>query len=188
MWFIWEWQWALIYSPLLVCVFSTNSIYCHPVGPFFLLNYPEYICCGIKLLAVSLSLSLSLCCLFLSCSPRLPEAASNQQALSSQKGHSVPLMVFWFIPSSSLPSYPSLSPSLTPPVPPFSHREASESLPPGCQEGAGPISCRVMSEEKLRRKNSLISWEPGKLCFLKHCHILHWVVSGEELLVLTYYQ
>lgn len=76
------------------------------------------------------TLSLSLHC--------LSTATSNQRALSFQKGHSVPLMVFWFIPSSFLPSHPSLSP-------PFSHREAGESLPPGCQEGARPISCRVTS-------------------------------------------
>lgn len=35
--------------------------------------------------------------------PCLPKAASNQRALSSQKGHPVPLMVFWFISSSPLP-------------------------------------------------------------------------------------
>lgn len=40
----------------------------------------------------------------------LPESACNQRALSSQKGHPVPLMVFWFIPSSFLHSHPSLSP------------------------------------------------------------------------------
>lgn len=88
----------------------------------------------IGLLLHPLFLSLSLHCLC--------EAASNQRALSSQKGHPVPLMVFWFIPSSSLPSHPSLSP-------PLSRREAGESLPPGCQEGAGPVGCRLMWKEKL---------------------------------------
>lgn len=88
----------------------------------------------IGLLLHPLFLSLSLHCLC--------EAASNQWALSSQKGHPVPLMVFWFIPSSSLPSHPSLSP-------PLSRREAGESLPPGCQEGVGSVGCRLMWKEKL---------------------------------------
>lgn len=85
----------------------------------------------------------------------LPESACNQRALSSQKGHPVPLMVFWFIPSSSLHSHPSLSPPF------FSHRETGEPLPPGCQEGTGPISCRLTVKEKLKRtKKQLFSPPP----------------------------
>lgn len=91
--------------------------------------------------SLSLSLSIGLSLSVSPALPCLPKAASNQQALSSQKGHSVPLMVFWFIPSSSLPSHPSLSPLfLTGKLESHYHQGAKKGLVPSAAEWRRPRS------------------------------------------------